>query len=128
MSVLAVVVAAVAAFVLSGAWYGALGSRLAALHPAYAEAGAMRPATVALELLRNVVLAVAVLVLGGAVDVDGVGQALLLGLGLAVFPVVILSGSVLHERVPVALAAIHAGDWVLKLLLVSLLVEVIRPG
>jgi hypothetical protein len=125
MSILAVAVAAVAAFVLSGAWYGALGSRLAALHPAYADAGAVKPLTVGLELVRNVVLAVAVLVLSRAVDVDGPAQALLLGLGLAVFPVVILSGSVLHEKVPLALAGIHAGDWVVKLLVVSLLVEVL---
>ncbi len=35
------------------------------------------------------------------------------------FPVVLLSGSVLWEDVPARLAAIHAGDWLIKLLLIG---------
>ena len=38
------------------------------------------------------------------------------------FPVVLLTGSVVHEKVPWRLAAIHAGDWLVKLLLVTLVV------
>ena len=39
------------------------------------------------------------------------------------FPVVLLAGSVLSENVPWRLAAIHAGDWLVKLLLVSCIVS-----
>lgn len=46
-----------------------------------------------------------------------------LDLGLwGAFPVVLLSGSVVHEKVPWQLAAIHAGDWLIKLALVSTIV------
>jgi hypothetical protein len=48
-------------------------------------------------------------------------DAVRLGLALWVaFPGVLLTGSVVHEKVPWRLAAIHAGDWLVKLLLVSL--------
>lgn len=45
-------------------------------------------------------------------------MALALALWVA-FPAVLLAGSVFHERVPVPLAAIHAGDWLIKLLLIT---------
>lgn len=35
------------------------------------------------------------------------------------FPAVLLTGSILWERVPPVTAAIHAGDWLLKLLLIA---------
>ena len=43
-----------------------------------------------------------------------------------VFPGAILLGSVVHEGVPLALAAIHAGDWLVKLLLIAVVVGVWR--
>jgi hypothetical protein len=36
----------------------------------------------------------------------------------------ILLGSVVHENVPLSLAAIHAGDWLVKLLLMTLILGV----
>ena len=114
------VVAAVAVVVLSSVYYGALGDRLARLSPAYAGPRRSAAATVLVELVRNVVLAVVVAGLGRALGVDGVGPAVLLALVLWVaFPVVLLTGSVFHERVPPLLASIHAGDWLLKLVVVS---------
>ncbi len=51
--------------------------------------------------------------------------ALLLGLSMWIgFPVVLLAGSVLWEKVPPKLATIHAGDWLLKLLAVTIIVSV----
>jgi len=121
---LAVVLAAVAAFALSGAWYSVWGDRLAALHPAYAP-GRARPAggTAVVELVRNLVVASVVAVLVVRLDPSSVGSSSGLGLLLWLgFPAPILAGSVWHERVPAALAAIHAGDWLFKLLAVAALV------
>jgi hypothetical protein len=42
------------------------------------------------------------------------------------FPVVLLSGSVIWEKVPAKLAAMHSGDWLVKLLVVSVIVSVWR--
>jgi len=61
---LAVVAAAVAAFVLSSVWYTVLGQRLARWSPAYADSARPTGAVVALELLRSLVVAAIVGALG----------------------------------------------------------------
>lgn len=127
LNVLAILLATVVAFVISGVYYAALGARLARLSPAYAEPGGPAVATIALELVRSLVVAVAVAALAAGLGLDGLAQALLLGLALWVaFPVVLLLGSVIHERVPPLLAAIHSGDWLLKLAAVASIVTVWR--
>ncbi|MGQ0574229.1 MAG: DUF1761 domain-containing protein [Pseudonocardia sp.] len=126
-AVVAVAAAAVAAFLASGAWYAAFASRLARLSPAYAGPGPSAARTAAVELVRNLVLGAVVAGLVVGLGVTGAGPALLLALALWVgFPAVLLSGSVFHERVPAALAAIHAGDWLLKLLIVTAIVALWR--
>ncbi len=124
---LPVLVAAVVVFVLSSVYYGALGARLARLSPAYAGPGRPAALTAVVEVVRNVVLAVVVtgLLRGLGVDALGpaVGVALVLWIG---FPVLLLSGSVFHERVPPLLAAIHAGDWLLKLALIAVAVGLLH--
>ena len=52
----------------------------------------------------------------------GVGAGALLGLALAVMPIVILSGAVVHENTPIALAAVHSLDWVAKLVVIGAIV------
>jgi hypothetical protein len=123
VSPLRVAAAAGAAFVASSAWYGALGSRLAELDDAYA-GPSPSPAVIApIELVRTGVVATAVSVLADRLPARGPREALVLGAGLwAAFPVVLLTGSVVHEKVPWQLAAIHAGDWLAKLLLVATVV------
>ena len=64
-----------------------------------------------------------------AVGIDITDWAGAVGLGLApwiAFPVVLLTGSVIHENVPWKLAAIHAGDWWVKLVVVSVIVSLWR--
>jgi Protein of unknown function (DUF1761) len=126
--VLSVVAATVAGFILSSVWYMGFGGRLAALSPAYA-ADNVRPAAsaAALELLRSLVLAAVLAVLAAGVGADtwleGAGLGLLTFVG---FPLVLLAGSVLHERYPWPLAAIHLGDWLLKLLVLAAIVAAWR--
>jgi Protein of unknown function (DUF1761) len=120
-------VAAVAAFVVSSLWYMLLGRRLAALSPAYATGARPSGPVVALELLRSLVVAAVLAVLAARSDTDtwleGAGLGLLVWVG---FPLVILAGSVLHEQYRWQLAAIHQGDWLLKLLLVAAIVSAWR--
>lgn len=45
------------------------------------------------------------------------------------FPATLMIGSVVHDGVPVALAAIHAGDWLIKLVVVAtVLVKLLRQA
>jgi hypothetical protein len=125
MNLLAVLVSAVVAFLASGAYYAALGSRLARLSPAYAGPRRSVPVTAVVELVRGGAVAAAVAWLIAGLGIGGLAPALGLALVLWVaFPAVLLSGSVFHERVPAALAAIHAGDWLLKLVLITGIVTV----
>lgn len=112
-----IALAAGASVVSSAAWYTAWGTRLAELDEAYA--GDARPPAWVLpvELARSATVATAMAVLAGDA---GTGSRLRLAAGLwAAFPVVLLTGSVVHEKVPWQQAAIHGGDWLLKLLLVA---------
>lgn len=112
--------AAFGAFLASGAYYGLLGTQLVKLSSAYADPKPSPAQTAAVELVRNLVLATVVAWLAAEHDVKHLGAALLLAVALwAAFPVVLLAGSVFHERVPARLAALHAGDWLLKLILIT---------
>ena len=125
LNFLAIGVAAVAAFILSAVWYGVFGSQLAELHPAYADSGSPSAKDAIVELARNLVVAVVLAWLVDQIGVDDWAQAALLGFVLWVgFPLIILIGSVYHEKVPVKLASIHAGDWLLKLVVIAIIVGV----
>ncbi len=127
LDILPILVAAVAAFIASGAWYAVFGEQLAALNDVYADAGKMPAWTVIAEVGRSLVVAVVLAGLADKIGIDGWGEALLLAVVVwAGFPFIILSGSVLHEKVPWRLAAIHVGDWLVKLVLISLIVGLWR--
>jgi hypothetical protein len=126
VNLLAVAAATVVAFVLSSAWYVALADQLAAVSPAAAAAGdRVPPWTVAAELLRSLVAVTVVAGLAAQTGTDDWSGGLWLGLALWVgFPLVLWAGAMLHERAPWRLAAIHAGDWLVKLLVVTVIVSV----
>lgn len=117
-TLIAVPAAALAALVASGVYYGALGDVLARARTTEAPARS-GGATAVVELVRNVVLAAGAALLLIALGLTGLLPALLLAAGLwLAFPVVLLAGSVFHEGVPAASALLHAGDWLLKLVIV----------
>jgi hypothetical protein len=75
------------------------------------------------ELLRTFVLAYVIARLIVRLNVTEWRAALGVGLWLWVgFPVVLLTGSMLWQNVPWQLAAIHSGDWLIKLVLIPLAV------
>jgi hypothetical protein len=126
VNILAVVVAAVAAFLASGAWYAVFGNQLKALSTGV-EVSRPPALQAAVELLRNLVVAAVVAGLVASLELDNWTGAVLLGLALWIaFPVVLLAGSVFHENVPWRLAAIHAGDWLVKLLVIAVIVGLWR--
>lgn len=127
VSMLAVAVATVAAFLIGFVYYGVVGVPGAAASAREVAAGrAARPARPAwqlpvVELVRCLVLAAVVVGVAAAASVSSAGDGLLLGLVLWVgFPVVLLSGAVYHDGTPVRTALVHSGDWLLKLLAVGL--------
>jgi hypothetical protein len=126
---LAVVAAAVAAFVVSSVWYTIFGNawmELRGTDPATAADTATPAWTVLFVVVQSLVVAFMLayfVVHLGVVDWKG---ALCLGALVWVFPAMILLGSVVHENVPFMLAAIHAGDWLVKLLLMAVVVGVWR--
>lgn len=126
MNYLAIVVATVLAFVFSAAWYIALSQQRARLSPA--AASQRRPRwMVPVELLRTLVVALVVAALASRLGITSLTSSVLLALGLWIgFPVILLSGSVIYENVPWRLAAIHAGDWLGKVLIISILVGLWR--
>ena len=119
IDLLAVAAVTVLAFVLSGAYYAVLGDQLATVSPA-AAAGDAPGWTVAAELARTLVLVTVVAGLAVETGTDDWAGGLLLGLALWVgFPLVLWVGALVHERTPAKLAAIHAGDWLIKLPVVA---------
>ncbi len=125
----AVAIAAVAVWIVSTVYYIVFTKQMVSLHPAYAEAAGTSPEPwkIVVELVRNLVLASVVAWLAHRLHItewlDGAALGLVLWVG---FPLVLWSGSVMWEKVPAKLAAIHGGDWLLKLLVIAIVVSVWR--
>jgi Protein of unknown function (DUF1761) len=126
MNYLAIVVAALAAFVVSFMWYSVFGAELAKVSPAFAE---QKPAPWKMLVILGSSLVIAFVVsyvigLAGDVSwVSAVGIGALLWLGLAATQWV---NSMVGENVPFKMALIHAGDWLVKLVLIAFIVGVWR--
>jgi Protein of unknown function (DUF1761) len=124
VDVLAVLVATAAAFVLGATYYAALGNQLAQVSEAAAAAAQPAPWEIAVEVVRCLALAAVVAGLASQGDIDEWTGGILLGLALWIgFPLVLWTGAIVHERTPWKLAAIHAGDWLVKLLAVGVIVS-----
>jgi len=132
MDYLLLITATLLAFLFSTAYYFILRKKVAKIHAAYVYGGsasgkAMSPNKLLADLIRTfvtgLVIAYAILML----NIIFLSQALLLGFWLWLgFPVVLLTGSVAHDRLPGALAAIHAGDWLVKILIIVTVLTVWR--
>lgn len=79
------------------------------------------------ELVRTAVRATAFAWVATQAGLLSLPSALLLALVLWVaFPIVLLTGSVMWDKAPVATAVLHVGDWLIKLLLVALITALIH--
>src|SRR6266581_3926404 len=131
MNYWAVLAAAVAVLVLGWLWYSPLlffkpWMRLRGMDPIAAMAGAKMPAgKLLIELVRCLVLAYVIARFMAMLGVSGWMGAVHLGLFLWIgFPVILLAGSVLWENIPWKVAAIHGGDWLVKMLVIPIIVSV----
>ena len=128
---LAVLVAALVVFVLGWLWYSPFlfykpWMRAKGIDPAVAMSGAKMPAgKLVIELVRCIVLAYIIARFAALLGISSWMGAVHFGVMLWIgFPVILLTGSVLWENVPVKVAAIHAGDWLVKLLVIPIIVSV----
>lgn len=125
MNPAAIAVSAIAAQVVSVGYYIPLTPQLAKLSIAYedTEAAVPPPGKLVLEFVRNLVLATIVAGLASELGLSRFTESLGLGAILWIgFPMVLWTGAVMWEKIPPRLAAIHSGDWLIKLLLVAAIV------
>jgi hypothetical protein len=128
---LRVAVAAVAAFVMSSVWYTVFGkARMELLDQDPRATADMRKVPAwkkAAEVVRELVIAYVVARFVVLLGVDGWKAAVQLGAWLWFgFVFMILVGAVVWDNVPWKLTAIHAGDWLVKLPLMAVILGVWR--
>lgn len=119
----AIIVATILAVLFSALYYFILNKQVTALRATKLNKKedirtTITPNKLIIEIVRTfflgLVLAYAVKLLG----ISSFNQAVVLSFWLWLgFPVVLLVGSYIHEHFPGRLAAIHAGDWLVKLLI-----------
>ena len=133
VSFLPVLVAAVVVFVLGWLWYSPVlfykpWMRLRGLDPVAAMAGVKMPGgKLLVELVRCLLLAYVIARFVALLGISSWLMAVHFGFMAWIgFPVIILTGSVLWENTPWKVAAIHAGDWLVKLLVISVIVTLWR--
>jgi hypothetical protein len=127
LNYLAVIAATIAAFVFSSAWYIALNKKRRQFSAAAAGEGRPPAWMMPVEIIRTLVLALVIAGVVSRLAITNLAGAVLFAAAIWIgFPVILLSGSVLYEKVPWQLAAIHAGDWLGKLLIISIVVSLWR--
>lgn len=129
---LAIIVAALLAILFSAVYYFLLNKQVMALRATKLGKSEDVRTTISInkfliEFVRTFVLA---LVIGNAIvllDLLYLNQAALVAFWLWIgFPVVFLTGAVIHERFPVRLAAIHAIDWLVKIMIITIVLTLWR--
>jgi Protein of unknown function (DUF1761) len=131
VNLLAVVVATIAAFVLSSIWYIIFGKawteHLGKVPGATADIRKTPAWKRLAELVRSFVFSYVLACVIALAGIRGWTAALQFGFLVWLgFPFMILSGSVLWDRVPWKLAAIHVGDWFMKVLALTVILAVWR--
>ncbi|MBM3272225.1 DUF1761 domain-containing protein [Candidatus Kaiserbacteria bacterium] len=124
-----VLLAAVSAVILGMAWYhprafGTLWLRLGHITPEHAERAAERMVThSALSFGACLLMALALSVLAGALELEGAGGSVVLASFLWLgFAVPLLSGSFLWEQRSSRFYGINAGYWLVALMVMSFIV------
>ena len=120
----AVLVSAAVVFVLASVYYAVLAKVWQQASPAAADVApaAWKPPV---EFVRSLVLAFVIAYLAHEMGIDTWARGAVFGLVLWVgFPAMLWSGAMLWENTSWRLAALHAGDWLIKLLVIGVIVGV----
>ena len=122
---MAILVAALAAFAFSLVWYSPLLFADVWVAAKGADATAMPTWKFFLAPLRELITAWLVAWLIGRLGIRDWKGAAFLGLVLwLAFYVVQLSGAVIFDGMPLALGAVHAGDWLCKMVLIAVVLSI----
>ncbi len=125
----AIIATVVISFIASSIYYVVFIKQWASVSKTGAEAAstkAKRPGPIQglAQIARTLVLTLVVAFLVSNLRIHDAGSAIGLSLILWVgFPVVLLSGSVMWEKSPMKLAVLHAGDSLLTLVIMSLILS-----
>lgn len=133
---LAIITATVVAVLFSSLYYILLNKRVTAIRAEAAKETKSKktdvnttttPNKLIIEFTRTFVLGLVLAYACHLLGVTTIPQALLLTVWLWIgFPVVLFTGAVIHEHFPARLAAIHTGDWLIKLLLFTVVFSLWR--
>lgn len=120
---LVIVVATVLAFLFSAGYYILLNDRVMALRGVKPDKQGKYKKSISVEKLiiefvRTFILGLVIAYAVAILNLLYFNQAVLLAVWLWIgFPVVLLVGSVIHENFSPRLAIVHAGDWLVKLII-----------
>jgi hypothetical protein len=128
MIIVGVVAATLAAFVLSSVYYTAVTPlERRVLGDAALDRGRPQIWKVLAEVLRTAVVASVFAWVASRAALESLPGSLELAAAVWIgFPVVLLTGSILWERVAPVTAMIHAGDWLLKVVLFAVVIGLLH--
>ena len=130
ITVAAVLVAAVVAFITGGLWYSPVlfGNSYLTLRGLDAQTGAAIPTgEIIAEFARCLIISGVVAHFVRLLGITTLSSALTFGLWMWVAISTVVAGSVLHEGYAWRLYAIHVGDGLVKVLLITAIVVLWRP-
>lgn len=119
-----IIAAVLAAFVASSAWYTVFGGAMMEIRgvdSSTATSTGSVAGTMLFVVVQSLVVASMIAYFVSRLGIVSWKGVVRLSALVWIFPASILVGSVVHENVPPMLAAIHAGDWLVKLLLMAVI-------
>jgi hypothetical protein len=128
----AIITGVIITFIVSTIYYIVLNSRYKILLGQKPEKNgkfkiSITPNKILAELVRNFFLGIVIAYAVSMLNLIRIDQAVLMAVWLWIgLPVVLFAGLAIHENYSRGLAAIHAGDWLLKLLIFSVLLTAWR--
>jgi hypothetical protein len=121
---ISLLLSSVIAFIVSMFYYRALAKQMKKLGAGTATMKKPDAMKIIEEVLRNFILSAVLLYFIVHLAIPTVlsagALALIFWLG---FPFILFTGSIMYEKVPMKLAAIHAGDWLIKLVIICAILQ-----
>ena len=118
---ISILISTITLFVIGAAYYTIFGNELAKYRMTFANQE-FTAINALVELLRCIILSFVLVILVSMLGITTWRKALSLSILLWVgFPFVLWLGAVNHEKTSIMLAIIHLGDWLIKLIVVTII-------